>query len=233
MINIFSYKTLGHHDYGWLKARYHFSFAEYHDPSKLGLGTLRVVNDDIIKPGGGYTTRPQYDMELITYVRRGVITYSDSLGNEGRIGAGSAQVISAGTGIQYTSSNEEDTDTHLYNIWITPREKGIPPSWKALAFSREHSQKSLPVLVSGNPQDQEKGALPINADAIIYGGPIMAHTTIQQNIDELGYILVAEGEIKVDGQVMKKGDGGEIITPGTIQISAIEDSEILLIDVPV
>jgi len=98
MIERRPYSTLGGGDLGWLKTRHHFSFADYHDESRVGWGALRVWNDDEIQPGTGFPLHSHANMEIITYVREGAITHEDSLGNRGRTEAGDVQVMSAGTG---------------------------------------------------------------------------------------------------------------------------------------
>ena len=125
MIKVYPYEKLGNHDFGWLNARYHFSFARYYNPERTGFGKLLVINDDIVHAHSGFDTHPHADMEIITYVRAGAITHRDSTGNEGRTAAGDVQVMSAGTGIAHSEHNEEDEDTRLYQIWIAPREKGM------------------------------------------------------------------------------------------------------------
>ena len=231
-ITIKPYETLGQADYGWLEARYHFSFGEYRDPARMGFGALRVVNDDIVRGGAGFDTHPHRDMEIITYVRSGAITHRDDKGNKGRTAAGDVQVMSAGTGIAHSEHNHEKDSTTLYQIWIYPREKGVTPRWDARAFPKAPVNDSLPLLVSGRKEDKAKDALMINADASLHGGRLTKGTTITQSVRDLGYLLVAEGQIEIDGQKMKRGDGAEITNAKTVTIKALEDAELLLIDVP-
>ena len=108
MIDRRPFENLGHADHGWLNARHHFSFANWYDPSRMGWGDLRVWNDDEIGPKSGFPAHGHQDMEIITYVRTGAITHKDSMGNEGRTGAGDVQVMSAGSGIRQSGSPEAD-----------------------------------------------------------------------------------------------------------------------------
>lgn len=232
MIKIYPYKDLGTADYGWLNAHYHFSFAHYHNPNRIHFGKLRVINDDRIAPDTGFDTHPHQDMEIITFVRSGAITHKDSEGHEGRTEAGDVQVMSAGTGIFHSEANKENTETTLYQIWIFPREKGVKPRWDSARFADRKANGSLPLLVSGRAEDDGKGALYIHQDARILGGQMDKGHKLSQQILEQGYLLVSNGKITLDGQKLEKGDGAEITDQGFVEIEALSDAEIILIDVP-
>jgi len=232
MIRHYPYEALGRNDLGWLDAHFHFSFAEYRNRDRMGFGPLRVINDDIIKAGTGFDTHPHKDMEIITYVRKGAITHRDSQGNQGRTQAGNVQVMSAGTGIFHSEFNLESEDTNLYQIWIHPRNKGLEPAWDAREFPQTPVQTSLTLLVSGRAQDKEAGALYIDQDAAIYGGRLETGSKVQHPIHTQAYLLVSEGQIEVEGLLMKKGDGAEITGVDTITLKAIEAGEVVIIDVP-
>lgn len=230
MIKIYPYEDLGRNQFGWLDARHHFSFGHYHNPERMHFGDLRVINDDIIQPHTGFDTHPHDNMEIITFVRSGAITHKDSQGNEGRTEAGDVQVMSAGTGIQHSEQNKEDTETTLYQIWIIPREENVEPRWDAREFPKEPANDTLPLLVSGDKSDEEHGALYIHADAAIYGGQLSAGSSLNQPLNKDGYLLVSKGKITVNGEEMKQGDGAEITALDVVELSALEDAEILLID---
>ena len=136
MIELRPFDSLGAANHGWLDAHHHFSFAGYHDPSRVHWGALRVWNDDIIAAKSGFPAHPHSDMEIITYVRSGAITHRDSMGNEGRTEAGDVQVMSAGTGVQHSEYNLEDEDTSIFQIWIIPEERGGDPEWGARPFPK-------------------------------------------------------------------------------------------------
>lgn len=232
MIKHYPYSDLGHHEFGWLDARYHFSFSEYHNAQRMGFGTLRVINDDIIKAGSGFDTHPHKDMEIITYVRKGAITHRDSKGNVGRTEAGDVQVMSAGTGIYHSEFNLESEDTNLFQIWIYPRERGINPKWDSLNFPKTKVDETLPLLVSGFAEDLSKDVLNIHQDARIFGGVIGSGKSIRHSITNQAYLLVSEGEIILDGKILLKGDGAEITDVESFIIDAKETSEVVIIDVP-
>ena len=127
MIDIRPFTGLAHRDHGWLDTRYHFSFADYHDPERMGWGRIRVWNDDQIAPQSGFPPHSHANMEIITFVRTGAITHQDSMGNTGRTAAGDVQVMSAGTGVAHAEYNVENEDTTLFQIWILPDRAGGEP----------------------------------------------------------------------------------------------------------
>lgn len=234
MINIRTYNSLGHADHGWLDARHHFSFANYFDPNRVQFGALRVVNDDRVAAGRGFGEHPHDNMEIITYVRQGAITHKDSLGNTGRTGAGDVQVMSAGTGVRHAEYNNEDEDTKLYQIWIMPDKKNVPPRWEAQEFPKDAITPggALSLLVSGRKEDEGKGALFIHQDAAIYGGKLKAGSAIQQTIKHQAYVLASVGNFQVNGVELKQGDGAEVTDTKNLSIKSETDAEILIIDVP-
>ncbi|MFC3050693.1 pirin family protein [Kordiimonas pumila] len=228
MITVYPYEQLGRADHGWLDARHHFSFARYYNPSRKGFGTLRVINDDIVKAGAGFDTHPHRDMEIITYVRKGAITHKDSAGNVGRTEAGDLQVMSAGTGIFHSEFNLESEDTNLYQIWIEPSEKGVIPRWDMKQFPKEPVTDKLSLLVSGN----NDAPLYIHQDAQIYGGRLTAGTSLTHSVKHQAYILVSEGSAQINTTTLKKGDGAEVTDTNSLAITALTDTEILIIDAP-
>ncbi len=230
MLDIQRYDQLGRADHGWLNAHFHFSFAEYHNPNRMGLGPLRVINDDIVQAGGGFAPHPHRDMEIITYVREGAITHEDSLGNRGKTKAGDIQVMSAGSGITHSEWNEEKVATNLYQIWIHSRNKGTPPRWEARQFPK--AEGALHLLASGRDGDREKGALWIDQDAAIWGGVLKAGQEWVQKLTGPAYLLVSTGEVTLGGETLKKGDGVGITELSELAITANEPSELVLIDLP-
>ena len=231
MIELRPYNELGGAQHGWLDTRHHFSFANYYDPKRMRWGHLRVWNDDIIAAHTGFPAHPHRDMEIITYVRSGAITHQDSLGNRGRTEAGDVQVMSAGSGIIHSEMNEENEATQLFQIWIMPDEKGLPPSWGTKPFPKEQRSGSFITLASGLPGDTD--ALPIRANARLVAATLKAGQSTEYHIapGRKVYLVPASGEIEINGVVAAAGDGVAISDETLLKVSAQQDSEIVLVDV--
>ena len=232
MLKIFKYNDLGHADHGWLDARHHFSFARYANRERMGFGALRVINDDRIAPHHGFGAHPHDNMEIITYVRQGAIMHADNLGNQGVTSAGEVQVMSAGSGVTHSEKNDSNEQTRLYQIWIYPDRQNVTPRWEQASFPAATVDTALRLLVSGRAEDAHSGALLINQDAAIYGGRLKAGTALTHLIKHQAYILASDGAFKVNGEQMNNGDGAEVTNEKNIEISALTDAEILVIDVP-
>ena len=231
MIELRPFASLGHADHGWLDARHHFSFASYDDPQRRSWGKLRVWNDDRIAPKSGFPPHPHNDMEIITYVRTGSISHEDSLGNRGRTEAGDVQVMSAGTGIRHAEFNEEGVETTLFQIWIHPSRVGEQPSWGTRPFPRGERAGQFVVLASGFETD--KDALPIRTDGRVVAATLRAGESADYPLgtDRRAYLVPATGAIEIDGKRVSARDGVAIKDLETLTIRAIEDSEIVLVDV--
>ncbi len=237
MIEIRPFAELGRFDNDWLSARYHFSFANYHDPAHRGLGPLLVWNDDTIQPGRGFDRHGHRDMEIITYVREGAISHEDHLGNRGRTEAGDVQVMSAGTGIQHAEFNLETEPTRIFQIWIEPSRTGMAPRWETRAFPKGDRRGALIVLASGRngrAGDVTGDALPIHQDAAILGATLSAGQSVTHRLDgeRRAYLVVARGAVEINGITAAERDGVTVSDEPEITISALEDSEILLADLP-
>lgn len=226
------FASLGHADHGWLNARHHFSFANYHDPARMGWGAIRVWNDDEIAANSGFPAHPHRDMEIVTYVRSGAITHQDSMGNTGRTGAGDVQVMSAGTGVRHAEYNLEPGTTTLFQIWIEPRASGGAPSWGAKPFPKGDRSGRFVTLASGFAGDIDGGALPIRADARVMGATLKAGDGVTHAIGDGRhvYLVPATGAIEIDGVLVDARDGAALSGGRTVTITALDDAEIVLVD---
>jgi len=231
MILVTTLKELGHFKNEWLEARYHFSFADYADPSRMGLGALRVWNDDTIQSGGKFLPHPHRDLEIITFLRRGAITHEDNLGNRGVTNAGNVQVMSAGTGVMHSEANLEDDITTLFQIWIIPAERNITPRWETREFPSDSRSGRLHVLASGRAND--KGALKIFQDAAVMGATLRPGEEIVHGLPggRKAYLVPARGEITVNGIAVSERAGVEIQSEETITMTALTEAEVVLVDV--
>ena len=231
LMNHKPFEQLGRADFGWLKANHHFSFGHYYDPRHMGIGKLRVWNDDLIKAKKGFDPHPHRDMEIITYVRKGAITHEDSLGNSGRTEAGDIQVMWAGTGIVHSEYNLEDEDTLLFQIWIETRTKGRAPGWDAKEFPKSGSN-GLRLMASGLTNQDD--VIHFDADAHLFAGRLKAGSSHEHQISISNgqvYLVPAEGKIMIDGQIVSARDGLHIAATDHFVLEAIEDSEIVMVEV--
>jgi redox-sensitive bicupin YhaK (pirin superfamily) len=228
MIDIRPFDSLGHADHGWLDARHHFSFADYHDPARMGWGRIRVWNDDRIAAKSGFPPHPHRDMEIVTYVRSGAITHQDSMGNKGRTAAGDVQVMSAGTGVTHAEFNLEDEETTLFQIWIETDRRGAEPGWGAKPFPKDARDGRFQLLASGGP---EENALTINADARVLGATVKAGESIEFDASpERHLYLVPSGRVRVNGVAARPRDGIAITGEEQLRIEAEDDAELVLVD---
>jgi len=230
MIERRPFNNLGGADHGWLKAKHHFSFASYYDPSRMSWGSLRVWNDDEIAPNSGFPPHPHADMEIITYVRDGAITHQDSMGNKGRTEAGDVQVMSAGSGVRHSEYNLESETTRIFQIWIEPKSRGEKPSWGAKPFPKGERAGKFVVLASGFKDDAD--ALPIRTDARVVGATLKAGKSAEYPLgaDRRGYLVPAKGSVEVNGVRIDARDGAAVIDEAVLKVTAIDDAEVVLVD---
>jgi redox-sensitive bicupin YhaK (pirin superfamily) len=230
MIELRPFATLGGADHGWLKAKHHFSFGSHYDPDNMGHGSLRVWNDDEIAPNTGFPAHPHANMEIITYVREGAITHQDSLGNKGRTKAGDVQVMSAGSGIRHSEYNLEPTKTRIFQIWIEPSSKGGQPTWGAKPFPKSDRSGKLVTIASGIAGDAD--ALPIRADARVLATTLKAGESAEYDAGKSRklYLVPAAGSVEVNGVRVNARDGAAIRDEAKLTITALEDSELVLVD---
>jgi len=231
MIERRPFEALGGARYDWLKTKHHFSFADYFDPHRMGWGSLRVWNDDEIAPGTGFPPHPHADMEIITYVRQGAITHQDSLGNKGRTEVGDVQVMSAGTGIRHSEYNFEPETTKIFQLWIQPSRRGETPSWGAKPFPKQDRSGRFVTLASGREDDGD--ALPIRADARVLGATLKEGESAEYQLGDgrRAYLVAAVGSVEVNGVRLAERDGAAIEKERVLRVEALEDAEIVLVDV--
>jgi redox-sensitive bicupin YhaK (pirin superfamily) len=235
MIQLRPFDSLGAFRNEWLNAHHHFSFGGYHDPARMGLGRLRVWNDDEVAPGTGFDPHPHRDMEIVTYIREGAITHRDNLGNEGRTEAGDVQVMHAGTGITHAEYNKEKIPTRLFQIWIMPDKRGVAPGWGTRTFPKGtvNGDNSLSVLASGRPADSASDALPLNADAAVLAGTLAEGQTTELVLapGRAAYLVPVNGAVTVNGIVAQARDGVAISDERSVTITATKATELVVVEV--
>jgi quercetin 2,3-dioxygenase len=229
MLQIRPSSTLDGADFGWLKAKHHFAVGPDGNPANKPLGALVVRNDDEIAPGTGFGLHSHADMEIISYVRDGIVTHRDSIGNTGRIEAGDIQAISAGAGIRHSEHNLGTGPLRLFQIWLRPRVNGGEPYWNTRRFPKHDRANQFVVLASGFPGDSD--ALPILADAKVLGATLRAGTQVQHELGDFryAYLAPARGAVAVNGLRLAVGDGIAALDELHLTIFAEEDSEVILV----
>lgn len=234
-IDIIRKEQRGRVSIGWLNANHYFSFGTYYNPDRMGFGKLKVINDDSIDPASGFDTHPHRNMEIITIPLEGVVSHKDSMGHSGEIKKGEVQVMSAGRGVRHSEHNaSQDEVLKLFQIWIEPNEVNVEPRYDQKTFSYQDSKDQWTQLISPMGALEESG-IKIYQDAYINISPLSEGKTISYKVkgENQGlYILVSEGEVKIEGELLKTRDAMSITDTSEIKIEAQYDSEILVLEVP-
>jgi redox-sensitive bicupin YhaK (pirin superfamily) len=221
-----------HADHGWLQTHWHFSFSDYYDPQNLNWSSLRVFNDDIIQPQSGFPMHPHKDMEIISYVTAGQLEHQDRLGNRGIVHPGEVQVMSAGKGIVHSEANPSaDTPVRLIQLWVLPRHKNNTPRWEQRQFSKaDRAGKLLPVVSSGSVAN----TLMIDQDAVMYVSSLSPgqKTGLDSAPRRHAYLFVISGELDLNGQRYSAGDQARIANETRLEITAVTETELMLLDLP-
>jgi len=217
-------------NFGWLNSRHTFSFGNYYDPAHMGVGPLRVINEDRVVAGKGFGEHGHRDMEIISYVIAGELSHQDSIGNGSIIRPGDVQRMSAGTGVRHSEMNPSATDpVHFLQIWILPEREGIAPGYEQKSFSDAQKRGQLRLVGS---RDGRLDSVTIHQDVDLYAtllaeGDQLSH---ELDADRVGWLQVVRGEIQLNGLTLQAGDGAAFQAPELLDISALADAEALLFD---
>ena len=215
----------------WLDSRHSFSFGHYHDPSFMGFGPLRVINEDRIKPGQGFSTHAHRDMEIVSYVLEGALRHQDSIGIGSVIRPGEVQRMTAGTGVRHSELNHSKTDpVHFLQIWIVPERTGLEPSYEQRYFSDDDKRGRLCLIGS---RDGREGSITVHQDVDLYAAVLGRDDTLSHELAEgrQAWIQIARGTAAVNSEQLYTGDGAAIIEQLTVDIvGTAEDTEVLLFD---
>lgn len=231
MIQIRRANERGHANYGWLDTYHTFSFSDYYDPEFMGFRSLRVINEDWVKPGYGFPTHPHRDMEIITYVLEGALEHKDSMGTGSVIRPGEVQKMSAGTGVRHSEFNHSKTEpVHLLQIWIQPQKAGIKPMYQQKNIPAAEKKGKLRLIAS---PEAPNAAVTLYQDAELYATQLSASESVTYPLEQgrHAWVQVARGNVKVNGKDLNSGDGAAITSEAEIRITGADhDSEVLLFD---
>jgi redox-sensitive bicupin YhaK (pirin superfamily) len=230
MIQIRRSGERGYADHGWLKSYHSFSFARYYDPSFMGWGNLRVINEDRVEAGQGFGEHGHKDMEIISYVISGSLAHSDSMGNSASIPPGDVQRMSAGRGVRHSEFNHERTqETHFLQIWIEPNAVGITPSYEQKTIDPATKRGQLKLIASSDADD---GSVLIHADAKLYAGLFDGDESAQLGIDSSrkAYVHLVKGSLTVNGIELSAGDALMMAHESAIKLSQGNQAEVLVFD---
>lgn len=231
MIERRPFAELPSEDCGGLISRRHFCSTQNSGSPIDSWGCMRVWNDEEIPPNAGFAQQLHTNIEIITYVREGTITHRDSLGNEGRIEAGSIQVVSAGAGIRHAEYNLEPTTARIFQIWITPASAGGSPAWGVQPCTSDDRSGHFVPIASCTDYDRE--ALPIRACARVLKATLTPGESINYSLREprLAYLVPSYGSVDVGGVRIDAGDGAAIRNVDVVTITAIEATDLIMVDV--
>ena len=230
MINVRKSTDRGQADHGWLKSFHTFSFAEYHDPRHMGVGNLRVINEDRIAPGTGFGTHGHRDMEIVSYVLSGVLGHKDSLGNGAQIVPGDVQRMSAGSGIRHSEFNQApQAETHFLQIWLLPDERDVAPGYEQKHFDDAEKRGQLRLVASRDGRD---GSVTIHADASMYAGLFAEGESATLPLDPKRpvYVHLVRGSLEVNGQAIDGGDAVTLRGEDRLTLSGGRDAEVIVFD---
>jgi len=230
MITLRKSSDRGHADHGWLKSFHSFSFAEYHDPRHMGVGNLRVINEDRIAPGTGFGTHGHRDMEIVSYVLSGVLGHKDSLGNGAQIVPGDVQRMSAGSGIRHSEFNQApQQETHFLQIWLLPDERDIAPGYEQKHFEEADKRGRLRLVAS---RDGRNDSVTIHANASMYAGLFDGGETAELPLDtgRVTYVHLVRGKLEVNGQALDGGDAVTLRGEERLVLASGQDAEVIVFD---
>jgi len=230
MITVRKSDERGTASFGWLNSKHTFSFGHYYDPDHMGVGPLRVINEDRVQPGAGFDTHAHRDMEIISYVLEGALEHKDSIGTGSVIRPGDVQRMSAGTGIRHSEFNHSKVDpVHFLQIWILPRREGLEPSYEQKTFPKAERRGRLRLV--GSP-DGRDGSVTIHQDVDLYSVLLGATESMRFDLrpGRGAWVQVARGELDVNGERLAAGDGAAITGVPSINFLGRQDGEILVFD---
>jgi redox-sensitive bicupin YhaK (pirin superfamily) len=221
-------KNMGSSNLGWLKSKFHFSFAEYYNQDNMGFGVLRVINDDLVNAHTGFDLHPHRDMEIISYVIEGELTHSDSMGNKSTLKRGDVQYMSAGTGIYHSEHNVGEKIARFLQIWVLPDRKGHVPNYGEYRFEWNKRKNKWLHMVSSN---QGEAVIKVNQDVNISVLELEENNEMSYSVKEgrQVYLVQIEGSSNINGITLSERDAMEIIEEN-IEIKAELLSHFIIVE---
>lgn len=220
----------GSGNHGWLQSKHTFSFAGYYDPAQMGFRSLRVINQDRVEAGMGFSTHPHKDMEIFSYVLEGALEHKDSMGNGRVLEPGQIQLMSAGSGITHSEYNPSKSDKlHFLQIWIEPEKRGLEPTYTEWHPNPDDS-KGKTLVIS---QDGRDGSAIIHQDAEVYRILLEPGQSVEHKLAEGRgvWMQVISGPVSFQDEVVESGDGASLEEQANITIKAQDEKvEALLFD---
>jgi len=224
----------GKADFGWLRANYSFSFANYYNPERMSFGVLRVLNDDHIDGGRGFKVHPHDNMEIVSIPLSGALEHEDDMGNKEVIKAGDIQVMSAGKGVYHSEKNYNSHDpVKLLQIWMMPNERDVTPRYDQISLDREKMSGKLQQILSPNPDDD---GVWVHQNAWWSMGDLSADQSFQYKLHNSTingvYAFLLSGELDLDVHTLTSRDAVGVWETDSINLTARQDSRILVMEVP-
>jgi redox-sensitive bicupin YhaK (pirin superfamily) len=230
MIRIRKSSERGRFDHGWLDTRHTFSFGDYYDPEQMGFRSLRVMNEDRVRPGTGFGAHGHKDMEILSYVLEGALEHRDSLGNGSVLRPGELQRMTAGTGVRHSEFNPSPTESvHFYQVWLLPQRRGLPPGYEQLSCPEEERRGRLRLVASPDGRD---GSLTIHQGAAVHLASLSAGQTVHHPLrpGRHAWLQVLRGSVGLNGLPLSAGDGAAVSDEEGLEIRADGPAEVMLFD---
>jgi len=218
--------------HGWLYSRHTFSFADYYHPERMNFGALRVLNDDTVAAGMGFSAHPHSNMEIISIPLSGDLHHKDNTGRDAIIKENDVQIMSAGSGIIHSETNaNQNRQVKFLQIWVMPKEKNIQPRYQQITLNQNTLNNQLATIVAPNNPD----ALWINQDAWFSMGKFSKNTAITYKLNNPNngvYIFMIEGNAIINNITLNKRDAIGVTATDSIPLKIMEGAQILLMEVP-
>jgi redox-sensitive bicupin YhaK (pirin superfamily) len=225
--------TRGHVNHGWLDSNHTFSFANYYNPQRMNFGVLRVLNDDRVMAGRGFGTHPHDNMEIISIPLDGDLEHKDSMGNVAVIKKGDVQLMSAGTGIFHSEYNKNsDKEVKFLQIWLFPNKRDVNPRYDQISLNNEETNDRLVQILSPNQEDE---GVWIHQNAWFHMGNLSKGKSVEYKIKDSRngvYAFIIDGDVSIEGQELNRRDGYGVWDTDKINIDAISNARVLLMEVP-